>query len=336
MQPSSIPAPNLYEVPVESPVAKMQARMLRHKRKVFNSDSVKLNEEDLEKAKMISNIENAEEHMDALLEWAAELTDTIRKEQISASTRTEVKLRTKVAELEEKVTKDPLTGSYNRRYLEQQLPTELKKVERSRFGLRKAEEEFEKIAQERGYHENSVEYMMLYSDMMEKETGKRVELSLLFIDIDHFKPINDELGHKIGDEAIKGLTTILNDVLRDEDTIVRWGGEEFIVMMEATKENAEIVAEKIRAAVKKELKKLLEPHCKTPLQKEILAQKIAGTVSIGVASGRPEDDEIEATDLIAMADAAQYRAKGESRNTVRVYDPQLDRERVAESKKKIS
>ncbi len=133
-----------------------------------------------------------------------------------------------------------------------------------------------------------------------RETG--TPSSLLLIDIDHFKRINDTLGHAAGDDVLKELVAICRANVRAADAVIRFGGEEFVVVMPgAPLRRGEQVAERIRAA------------CAGRGQ-DGLAQAPGWTVSIGVAQ---TDESIPTPEsLLKAADEALYRAKGAGRNRV--------------------
>lgn len=123
-------------------------------------------------------------------------------------------------------------------------------------------------------------------------------LSVFILDADHFKEVNDQYGHQIGDLVLKELAGVLAQSIRSTDTIGRWGGEEFLVICPVTKqEDAHSLAEKIRAAVSNHL----------------IPKVGSRTVSIGVSSLQHEDT---AADLLKRADNALYEAKGSGRNNV--------------------
>ncbi|MBI4773219.1 MAG: GGDEF domain-containing protein [Deltaproteobacteria bacterium] len=127
-------------------------------------------------------------------------------------------------------------------------------------------------------------------------------VSLLMIDADRFKSINDTFGHHIGDEALRNLASIIKDCLREVDVLGRLGGEEFAVLLPETGKQAAVhVAQRIRAAVESGII-------------ETEAGRLRLTVSVGVASAAP--DSIDTKDLLKQADAAMYRAKEEGRNRV--------------------
>jgi diguanylate cyclase len=125
-------------------------------------------------------------------------------------------------------------------------------------------------------------------------------LSLLVIDIDHFKRINDTHGHAGGDAVLAAVAGVLHHACRSTDLVARTGGEEFLVLLPETDvEGACRVAEKLRATV------------------ETLAPPPVGrvTVSVGVASSA-DAGATTAVETVALADAALYRAKQAGRNRV--------------------
>ena len=125
-----------------------------------------------------------------------------------------------------------------------------------------------------------------------------VPFSLLMLDIDYFKKINDTYGHYIGDVVLKNISKMLRKNIRKIDKLGRWGGEEFIIILHATTQ---------RRAVQKaeELRKLIE--------KNIIEEHYKITASIGVTSYREDDSK---SSLFARVDDALYRAKEEGRNCV--------------------
>lgn len=127
-------------------------------------------------------------------------------------------------------------------------------------------------------------------------------LSILLIDIDHFKRINDLYGHPRGDEALKALTQVIQGCLRKTDCLGRLGGEEFLIFLsEANLKQAAEIAERIRQIVTQLL---------IPVDEKI----IKFTVSIGVATYHPEDRNFE--QVLNRADQALYQAKGQGRDRV--------------------
>jgi diguanylate cyclase (GGDEF)-like protein len=165
--------------------------------------------------------------------------------------------------LREAMTRDKLTGVYNRHYLDEQLGKE--------FGF----------AQRHG-----------------------LPLSLLFIDADHFKKVNDTFGHAGGDAVLVALGKLLLGVSRGEDVPARYGGEEFILVLRGTNAmGVATLAERIRAEVQ-------------ALKVEHEGKPIPFTVSIGTATHAPEKEYPDTAAMLAAADGALYKAKATGRNRV--------------------
>lgn len=131
-------------------------------------------------------------------------------------------------------------------------------------------------------------------------------LSVLLIDVDHFKLYNDTYGHQRGDACLKAVAQAIADqVFRQADLAARYGGEEFVVVLPTTEpEAAQAVAERIRHAVEN----LALPHGASLTSDRV-------TLSVGVASTIPDDSSGHDA-LIAAADAALYQAKHAGRNRV--------------------
>jgi len=130
-------------------------------------------------------------------------------------------------------------------------------------------------------------------------------LSLLMIDIDHFKDVNDRFGHDAGDRAIVAVAMALSVDLRASDSAARFGGEEFVVLMPETGlAMAGEVAERLRASI---AALRLEADDGSP---------IALTISVGVAIAAPRGQAETPSSLLLRADRALYRAKAEGRNRV--------------------
>jgi diguanylate cyclase (GGDEF)-like protein len=135
-------------------------------------------------------------------------------------------------------------------------------------------------------------------------------LSLIMIDVDHFKLLNDNLGHQAGDACLRRLADVLTSVVRREtDIVARYGGEEFAIILPYTDAaGARALAEKLRTTVEREL-------CF-----EWDHQPVPVTVSIGVATA-PGGPLVEPSELIAAADDALYASKQAGRNQVTVRSP---------------
>jgi diguanylate cyclase (GGDEF)-like protein len=133
-------------------------------------------------------------------------------------------------------------------------------------------------------------------------------LSLLLLDIDHFKHYNDTFGHLEGDKVLVRISQIIRSCLRKLDTAYRYGGEEFTVILpETTSEEARTVAERIRKAVKVEK---FDPETEND---------ITITISIGVTQYSPEE---ELSAFIQRADKAMYSSKQNGRNKVTALIPE--------------
>ena len=142
----------------------------------------------------------------------------------------------------------------------------------------------------------------------EMQTARRsgTALAVALVDADHFKAVNDSLGHPAGDEVLKQLTQRLHASFRQRDLIGRYGGEEFLVVMPGLSEDAHgTLLESVRKSI-------------ADLPFDIAGVELAITVSIGVAWMTPAEDT--STDLIRRADHALYEAKGAGRNRV-MYSP---------------
>lgn len=124
-------------------------------------------------------------------------------------------------------------------------------------------------------------------------------LSIIVIDIDHFKRINDHFGHKKGDAVLAELASLIKGRIRDDDLFARWGGEEFVLVFhDSSQSGIKTIAEKTRAAV--------EQH-QFPFDIQV-------TCSFGFACAKDHNDSFES--LFERADQALYRAKEEGRNRV--------------------
>lgn len=176
----------------------------------------------------------------------------------------------RIAELEQENISDPLTGLFNRRYLDQRLAEEFARAER-------------------------------YD----------TPLSVMLLDLDHFKSINDAHGHHAGDLVLQAFAETIRSALRESDFVARYGGEEFVVVAPHTSPaDAKTLAERLRVLIAGQ-------HVTLPAEFD-LRQPINTTVSIGVASRgdgfeRPEE-------IVRAADSCLYRAKRLGRNRVATAD----------------
>ncbi len=173
------------------------------------------------------------------------------------------RLRNNVQQSLELAVTDPLTGFYNRRYMNTQI-----------------------------------------TSLVDHAANRGKRLSLLALDVDHFKSVNDNHGHDVGDQVLQELAVRIKEYVRNIDLPCRVGGEEFVIILpETDMESACIVAERLRAAIGKKAFEVSTKSGKLPV-----------TVSIGVAEFADSSDSLEA--MLKRADDALYKAKREGRNRV--------------------
>lgn len=150
--------------------------------------------------------------------------------------------------------------------------------------------------------------MLGYSLAQAKREGRR--LAVLFIDLDHFKDVNDSFGHDAGDLLLTWIAEKLRNELREQDMIARFGGDEFVIVIPEISDTDDValVARRLLASVR-------EPY--------VLAdQRIRPSLSIGIAVY--PDGSHEQADLLRYADAAMYAAKHAGRNDYRFHDPAMN------------
>ena len=174
----------------------------------------------------------------------------------------------------------------------------------------------QKILEYRATHDNltGLPNRVLLLDRIERAITKAVRHKivggLIFIDMDNFKKINDDLGHDVGDTLLITVAKKLKEAVREEDTVSRIGGDEFIVLTDSigiTKEDArkniEVVAKKIKDALNSI--EYIDGH------------KNISTPSIGVTLFN--DDSVEVKDIIKQADTAMYVAKKHGKNCIEFF-----------------
>lgn len=165
---------------------------------------------------------------------------------------------------------------------------------RDSLRLQARTDELTGLANRRGFRQ----YLGEPEQRSDKSKGS---FAVIIGDLDHFKQINDQYGHEVGDFVLKEIAKILKSLVREEDLIVRWGGEEFLLLLVATDlKGAQILAEKIR-------QKISSTHISTE------AGKIAVSMSIGV-DAQSVGGNLFAT--LGSADQAMYEAKRRGRNCV--------------------
>ncbi|MWV12163.1 diguanylate cyclase [Pseudomonas sp. R-28-1W-6] len=132
-----------------------------------------------------------------------------------------------------------------------------------------------------------------------RRSGK--QLAVLFVDLDHFKQLNDSLGHSLGDHVLQAVANLLRSATRESDTVARLGGDEFVILFEAVEDPQQIVAILEKLHDRFQLPMLIDGH-------EVRVQ-----ASMGVSLFPRDGDDIEA--LVQQADRAMYAAKNAGRNT---------------------
>ncbi|MEW8029313.1 MAG: EAL domain-containing protein [Candidatus Thiodiazotropha sp.] len=136
--------------------------------------------------------------------------------------------------------------------------------------------------------------------------------AVMFMDLDHFKTINDSLGHNIGDLLLQEVANRLTEQIRDEDTASRLGGDEFVVLFSELSGDPQLAAQQAQQGANKILKTISEPYT-------IGGNELHITPSIGIVIF-PMNNET-ADDILKFADTAMYRAKDAGRNTIRFFLP---------------
>nr|WP_246152337.1 sensor domain-containing diguanylate cyclase [Roseospira navarrensis] len=205
------------------------------------------------------------------LELARSLTEQQSQEVVALAEELDVALQLaeeQKAQLHKLSVSDPLTGAFNRRHFMEQA-----QQERARMG---------------------------------RQPDYRV--SVLMIDLDHFKAINDTYGHAVGDEALRVFTVLCNETLRENDVFGRLGGEEFAALLPGTGlDEARLVAERLRAGT-------------ATVQIAVGDGRHIGlTASLGVAEVTDAAEPFDA--VLSRADAALYRSKAEGRDRVTMAAP---------------
>jgi diguanylate cyclase (GGDEF)-like protein len=172
--------------------------------------------------------------------------------------------------------------------------------------------ELQNLYEERANHDplTNLPNRQLFEDRMEHAARHarrlNVDVALLYLDLDGFKPVNDALGHAAGDEVLKEVARRLHAVVRETDTVARLGGDEFAVLLEphGDREQAEMVAQRILDSVSEPI--------------TVGNKQCSVGISIGIALSSAQNFDTEA--FIKKADAAMYEAKKASGNNYRFHD----------------
>ena len=141
-----------------------------------------------------------------------------------------------------------------------------------------------------------------FDEIFKAEIGRalryKTPLALIMFDIDHFKDVNDNYGHNVGDKVLQAITDIVKSNIRDTDIFARWGGEEFVILSPQTqRESAVALAQKLRKAI----------------ESFLFVQKLTLTCSFGMAFYKENESR---DNFIKTADDALYQAKKQGRNRV--------------------
>ena len=145
-----------------------------------------------------------------------------------------------------------------------------------------------------------------FTDMLNRELRRSARsstpLTVLMLDLDFFKQVNDTYGHLVGDDVLREFAKRMNSLIREEDMVARYGGEEFVIMLNETgAEQAAVVAERCLEAVR------AKPFVSGDVE-------INCTVSIGGASFSGEPKDIKPNQLVRIADQKLYEAKNSGKN----------------------
>jgi diguanylate cyclase (GGDEF)-like protein len=160
---------------------------------------------------------------------------------------------------------------------------------------------------------NPRQFYALASAEWERARRYQHPLTIIMLDLDHFKRVNDTYGHTAGDVVLRAVATFCMEGVRATDVVGRYGGEEMVILLpESDALEGQRVAERLRQRV-----------AETPIHTD--AGPVAVTISLGVSQSQPGASEAalaanEIVRLISHADAALYRAKHEGRNCVRVWE----------------
>lgn len=147
---------------------------------------------------------------------------------------------------------------------------------------------------------NRYQFYQLFSNEFTKVKRSAIPMSVLSVDLDHFKHINDTYGHAAGDAALCAFVELIRKLCRTTDIVGRFGGEEFVICCpEADAERAEMIAERIRKSMEEKVIHFQHHEFKV-------------TVSIGVTAIKEDDTEVDK--ILERADALLYKAKNSGRN----------------------
>jgi diguanylate cyclase (GGDEF)-like protein/PAS domain S-box-containing protein len=147
--------------------------------------------------------------------------------------------------------------------------------------------------------------------------------AILFLDIDHFKTLNDTLGHDIGDVLLQQVARRLSSCIREEDTVSRFGGDEFVVLLEDLSLHAIEAAAQVEDIANKILSSVNQSY-------QLANHSYISSASIGITLLNGHQSQIDV--LLKQADIAMYQAKKDGRNAIRFFDPQMQTSITAHAK----
>ncbi len=148
--------------------------------------------------------------------------------------------------------------------------------------------------------------------------------ALMFLDLDHFKTLNDTRGHDVGDQLLVEVARRIASCLRERDTVARMGGDEFVVMLEDLHSEPAVAAAQAEGVAEKIQQALAEPYrfnLPADRQDEPLEEEYHCTSSVGLSLFMENSDNLD--ELLKRSDVAMYQAKAAGRNTVRFFDPRM-------------
>lgn len=208
--------------------------------------------------------------------------------------------------------------------------TLIRKLEEKTLQLEEANRELQLDIARRKEAEDKIEHLAFYDPLtglpnrrlmqdrlqhsFAAASRHQLQGALLFIDLDHFKNLNDTKGHNFGDSLLRMVAERLQSCVREGDTVARLGGDEFVVILENLSENAEQAAALAEAVGDKILATLGQSYL-------IGGDEYHCTASIGVSLFKKHEATVE--ELVRRADTAMYEAKNSGRNTLRFYDPAM-------------
>ena len=148
-------------------------------------------------------------------------------------------------------------------------------------------------------------------------TRSKQHFALLFIDLDHFKNLNDTLGHNEGDQLLLQVSQRLVEAVRDGDTVARLGGDEFLILVQELNEDDLVAGQQAKNIAEKILKTLNIPY-------KLKNQEFTISASIGISLYQDHHESID--EMMIRSDLAMYQAKSAGRNTYRFFNPGMQEE----------